>query len=305
MPRPLPAGWWGPTWTAATGRSVISLIDDGVLDAELAALLWLLVERRVPIVVAAGPSGVGKSTLLTALLAFLPPEADVRFVLGPDPDLGWLPEAGALGWAVPSDPSSLEPEGPGPADPGRTVLASPELSGHLPWYAWGRLARVLVRAASLGYGLATTVHAERLEDVLEALSRPPVSLSADELGHIGVVVILRAVAPRPGSSLPRRRVTAAHLVRPPSRDAHGHVQRLGPAVLAARDPEHDRLEHYAWGVIPELAARLGRRAGDLERAHARRVGWLRELVAAGRSDEEMLSQALADYRAEHREDPTA
>jgi energy-coupling factor transporter ATP-binding protein EcfA2 len=286
------------------------------MDAELAALLWLLIEGRVPIVVAAGPSGVGKSTLLTALMDFLPPDSDVRFVLGPDPDLSWLPEAVALGWTGPGGPSASGdpspsgrsgpmPAGPMPARPGRTVLATPELSAHLPWYAWGRLARVLVRAASIGYGLAATVHAERLEDVIGSLARPPVSLTADELGHLGAVVILRLVPPAPGSTVPRRRVAAAHLVRPPSRDAQGHVQRLGPAVLAARDPEQDRLEHYAWGVMPEIAARLGRRAGDLERAHALRAAALRALVAAGGLDEAALSETLAAYRADHGDDPAA
>lgn len=319
MPLTFPPEWWGPPWAAPRPRAVTELVRDRVLDAELAALLWLLIEGRVPIVVAAGPSGAGKSTLLAALLAFLPADADVRFVLGPDPDLRWLPEAAALGWratrrAPGQDPPAVRasvsgagafPAGGADADASRSVLASPELSGHLPWYPWGGLARLLVRAASLGYGLATTVHAERLEDVLASLAAPPVSLTADELGHLGVVVVVRAIEPAPGASQPRRRVMAAHLVRPPSRDLHGHVQRLGPAVLAARDPRRDALEHYAWGVMPEIAMRLGRRAGDLERAQARRAGLLHALVAAARIDPRSLDEAVAAYREEHRDDPAA
>lgn len=73
-------------------------IRDGTLDAELAALLWLLVEGRVPLVVAAGPSGTGKSTLLHALLAFLPRGTVTREVAGYAEDFAWLPEASALGW---------------------------------------------------------------------------------------------------------------------------------------------------------------------------------------------------------------
>ena len=162
-----------------------------------------------------------------------------------------------------------------------------------------------MRAASLGYGVAATVHAERLEDVMDTLQAPPVSLTPDELGHLGVVVILRALEPAAGSSIPRRRVIAAHLLRPPSRDAQGHVQRLGPAVLAARDERRDVLEHYAWGVMPEIAARLDRRAGDLERAQARRAGLLHELVANGKLGVEALAEALAAYRERHRNDPGA
>jgi energy-coupling factor transporter ATP-binding protein EcfA2 len=284
--------------------------------------------------VAAGPSGTGKTTLLTALLELLPPAADVRAVLGPDPDLAWLPEAGDLGWrrgaadmsGGSAGGSGGNAGGPGvlgpgertgeptlaaapladrPDHPSRTVLLVPELSAHLPWYAWGDLARVLVRAASIGYGLATTIHAESLEEVFAALQAPPVSLTGDELGHLGVVVVIRAVEPAAGERRPRRRVVAAHLVRPPSRDAHAHVQRLGPAVLAAWDPRRDTLDHYAWGVIPEIALRLGRRAGDVERAQARRAGLLRVLVAGGRVSPEALAAAVEAYRAEHQGDPAA
>jgi hypothetical protein len=59
------------------------------------------------------------------------------------------------------------------------------------------------------------------------------------------------------------------------RDAHGHVQRLGPAVLATWEPRDGAWEHFAWGVLPELALRLGRSASDLEReaaARAERLG---------------------------------
>jgi len=65
-------------------------------------------------------------------------------------------------------------------------------------------------------------------------------------------------------------VIAAHHVRPLALDGQGHVQRLGPAVLAARDARTGQLEHFAWGVMPELAARISTKAGDLEAEVGRR-----------------------------------
>ena len=53
----------------------MELIRIGTLDAELAATLWLLLEARVPIIVAGATPGAGKSTLLRASLAFLPAES--------------------------------------------------------------------------------------------------------------------------------------------------------------------------------------------------------------------------------------
>ena len=81
------------------------------------------------------------------------------------------------------------------------------------------------------------------------------------------------------------------------RDEHGHTQRLPPAVLAHRDPPADRLDHFEWGVMPELAIRLGRKAGDLERDQAARAAVLRGLVDDGAVDIESVRAAIAAERA--------
>ena len=66
-------GRWAFRPLAPEPRSVVELIRAGTLDAELAAMLWLLIEGRVPVVVAATEGGAGKTTLLDALLVFLAP----------------------------------------------------------------------------------------------------------------------------------------------------------------------------------------------------------------------------------------
>jgi hypothetical protein len=119
--------------------------------------------------------------------------------------------------------------------------------------ALGDGALALLRAASLGAGFAATIRAGSLEEVRDRL-RVAARAGDDELSYLGVVVILD------GSG----QVVAAHHIRPLALDAQGHVQRLGPAVLAARDARTGQLEHFAWGVMPELAARISTKAGDLE-----------------------------------------
>ena len=267
-------------------RSVVELIRDGTLDAELAAHLWLLVEARVPILVAAQAQGVGKSTLLLALLDFLPPETRVVSLAGETETFAWLPQATELGW-----PGTAHPmRAPDPVRPGTTVLFAAELSNHLPAYTWGVAARIAVRATSIGYGLAATIHADSLDDVFEMLREPPVRLVHDELSHLGVVLILRV------ADGGRRRVVAAHYVRPIARDTHGHLQRLGPAVLATWDAEPDAYEHFGWGVTPELALRVGRRAGDYEIETDRRRDYLAALVRDGATDPEAVRAAIRAYR---------
>jgi hypothetical protein len=256
----------------------VELIAARTLDAELAAMSWVLIEGRVPIVVAGGAPGVGASTLLAALLDFLPPDLRVIELAGPDETFAWLPQASDLGWRPspgtgPRTGAEIERGRAGPVRPDDTVILVPELSDRLPSTTWGEVARIAVRAAAIGYGLAATMRADRLETVFETLRRPPVLLTDDELSRIGLVLVLSRLDDG------RRRVTAAHYVRPLARDEHGHVQRLGPAVLTTWDAATDTHEHFGWGILPELARRLGQSAGDLEIEIDRRRALLDDLAA--------------------------
>jgi hypothetical protein len=280
-----------------TPRSIVELLRAGTLDAELAATLWVLIEGRVPVIVAAQDRQVGKSTLLGALLDFLPPGIRTVELAGSSETFDWLPQAPELGWDRPRgwtapgpDRDGDQPSPPTPIRPDDTVLLVPEFSDHLPSYTWGEEARIAIRAASIGYGLGATMHADSLDDVFENLRRPPVALTDDELSRLGVVLILRSAG---GGA---RRVIAAHYVRPTSRDEHGHIQRLGPAVLATWDPARDEFEHFGWGVTPELALCVGRKAGDFELAVDRRGDYLAGLAEAGIVDVDAVRAAIHGYR---------
>ncbi len=264
-------GWWGLRPIPPQPRSIVELIRAHTLDADLAALLWLLLEARMSVVVAAERGRTAET-------------------------FDWLPHARDLGW---NEAATATPAPAERLDPPSTYLIAAELSDHTPAYTWGDAARVAVRAATIGYGLGATIHADSLEEVFDELHRPPVALTDDELSRLGLVVVLRAVSPPPGDSVPGmlRRVVAVHYVRPVARDQHGHIQRLGPAVLATWDEDEDAFEHFAWGVIPELAERTGRRAGDFEIEHERRRDYLADLVAAGVVEVDDVRTAIDGYRA--------
>ena len=272
-------------------RSVVELIDDGVLDPELAALAWILVEARLPLIVAGLQRGAGKTTVLESLLDFLPSTTRRIDLGGATEDFAWLPEAETLGWTRrrPAAAAAI------PVSPAASYLVAAEISEHLPIYTGGPAARTLVRAASIGYGIAATLHADRLEEVHDELRARPIGLTDDELSYLGLVLIVRAS--RDPSGLIRRRVVAAHYARPVGRDEHGHTQRLPPAVLASRDEAADRLDHFAWGVLPELAIRLGRKSGDLEQDQAERAALLRRLADDGVIDVESVRAAIASHRS--------
>jgi hypothetical protein len=225
--------------TAPPAPSLVELIARGVVDAELAALVWVLVEGRIPLVVAAPADRVGAGgQLLAGIIGSIRPDEDVDAISGP------LSAAGA---------SSL---------------------------IRGRRAGGVVEAGSLA-------------EVRARLASGPLPLTDDQLTFLGCVLVAGAAGE---SGRGRLRVTAAHYVRPLARDAHGHSQRLDPAVLASWDPLLERYEHFAWGVLPEIAARLGRRGGDLEADIHHRRDDLAGLAKAGITSIDEVRRLIAGYK---------
>ena len=222
--------------------SLVALIAQGVLDAELAALVWVLVEGHVPLVVAApvGRAAAG-GQLVAGVIGSVRAGEDVEGLVAP------LTAAGA---------SSL---------------------------IRGRRAGGVVEAGSLG-------------EARERLGSGPLPLTPDQLTFLGCVLVLGESA---GARRGRLRVTAAHYVRPLARDAHGHSQRLDPAVLATWDERLGRYEHFAWGVLPEIAARLGRRAGDLEADLHHRRDDLAGLAKGGVTKLDEVQRLIAGYQVRY------
>jgi hypothetical protein len=116
-------------------------------------------------------------------------------------------------------------------------------------------------------------------DALERVLALPVPLRP----ATGVVVVLR-----------ERIVWAAHLLRPPLRDAGGHVRPQGPAVLATAN-KPGGWEHFAWGITPELAALADARPGDFELDQEARREYLAGLASAGIVEPEAVEAALRGY----------
>jgi hypothetical protein len=219
--------------------SIVAVLAQGVMDAELAALVWLLVEARVPLVVATPPGRAGAGAqLLAGIIGSIHADEQVDALRAP---------MGAAG------------------------------------------AGSLIRGRRAG----GVLEAGSLEEIRDKLGGGPLPLSEDQLTFLGCVLVLGEGT---DAKRGRLRVTVAHYVRPLARDAHGHSQRLGPAILAAWDSRLERYEHFAWGVLPEIAARLGRRGGDLEADLHHRRDDLAGLVKAGLSEIGEVRRLIAGYQ---------
>lgn len=254
-----------------------ALVRTGVLDAELAALLWILLEARTPVLVV-GEAGADRVNMADPLADCLPATAVILPVTGDD-GFAWLPQARNLGWVpgpAEQDPrggqdAPVDPDVPAvaPADPATGVLVVRDLADGAAGGPAADRARVLVRALSLGYGMLATMHGGGLDDALERLNAPDVATVEDERSWLGVVLVM---APPDTQRGPR--VAAAHYLRPVALDTHGHMQRRPPAVLATWNEAGDRWDHFAWGVLPDLAGRVGMTPRELEGEQARRASAL-------------------------------
>lgn len=138
-----------------------------------------------------------------------------------------------------------------------------------------------------------TVDAGSLEAVLARM--PMLSLdAADDAGaRVAIVVVLEVDQEAVGW-----RVGAAHLLRPPLRDGHGHLQRQGPAVLATWDGPAQRYQHFSWGVMAELGLLVEQRAGDLEAILDARTDLLAGLVAHDVDDPGAVRLAIEVARSD-------
>jgi hypothetical protein len=259
-----PFGWWGLERDEPEPRSLPLLAACGTLSASEAAFLSLAVELRRTLIVAAEESQAGKTTLLTALLAFMHPETRPIYVRGIYERFGFITE--------------LEPDG-------RYVLCN-EISAHLPTYLWGRGVRHLFDGLSSGFRMVTTMHASSAADVLSQLQRYPLDVPAASLTALDLIVMLK------------RGLVDTHEVRRVI-GIERVVTRNGRAALqqlSVRDPLRAAPQVFTGRMIAALAE-----WGNADDAAASRQLAQRERFLSTCIEQDVLSpDALKDRLALHR-----
>lgn len=185
-------------------------------------------------------------------------------------------EACALAWLLLEGGVPLVVAGSAPAEVRASVAASLlDVVPGRPWVLFDaddtalsteRLGAVIAGGVALGI----TLGARDLKATLERMSGRD-GLPEDAVRRLGLFLIVESTGRG-------TRVVAMHFLRPTERDAQGHVQRRPPAVLATWDPDIDAHDHFAWGVMPELADRVDRSQADLEDRQRERAAFI---IAAG------------------------
>ena len=251
---------WGGGERGRDRLSIVDIVRNGTLSAELAAMLWLLVEAKTSILVASGPQFAGKTTVLTSVLDLAPPRYTMLQTRGRDEDFSFL----------------------NGANPESTYVLVPELSDHTPAYLWGGSLGVLFDVLGRGYSLGATMHSDHPQDVVRQLTAAPVSVPSGDLHRMEVVVnILMTYGERDMV----RRVNRVTLLQP------------GPeyVTLAEQTSTGDEMP-----VLASESARqaVAQRAGvaDLDASLAERRAIIEGWVAdAPTSAEELRERVVAYY----------
>jgi len=162
--------WWAD-WTYGRideSLSILNVSEWGEIDFKLAGLLWLLMEQRASVLVAAGPSFVGKTTLFHTLLDFLPPETEQVALHGYQEDFKSL----------------------GSGTPDKTYLITEEISNHSYEYLWGYQVVKAFGLLPKGYALGGTIHARNIREVAYILNALGVPLPL--IASLGLIITLQA-----------------------------------------------------------------------------------------------------------------
>ena len=182
--------WWH--YDSRRPLSMAQIIAVRSVDARTAALTWLLLEHGASLTVA-GPTdpqpGIGKTTTLNALLQFVPEDTALAYMSGMYENFAFtqLPDI----------------------EPAHTYALCNEVSDHLPIYMWGRVARRYLTLPARGYHIATSVHADTIDDVLY-MYQHDLRLPTEDVRRLGLVVNIGVV----GHVYPlRRRWLTTHFLQ--------------------------------------------------------------------------------------------
>jgi len=221
--------------------SIVDLIGAGTLSVEMAAVAMRAMHQGGSILTGAVPGGAGKTTLMAAILGFLPPGVPLVTV----------------------DRSHVITDGLAREPAPSCYLAHEIGSGHWFGYIWGRDVADFLSLIDGPRRIASCLHADTLGQLTDILTSPPLGVSPEALGRVALILFMSV---RRGLRGVRRRVAAFH-----EADGHG-----GHRLLYQHDPGTDAFrqvaEPRAPAELPPYVAFIERLVaeGDVEAEAVRR-----------------------------------
>lgn len=249
--------------------SILELVNFGTVDLPLASFLWLMMERRVSVIVAAGPSGVGKTTTLNVMLDFLRPEVKQVELQGDYEDFTFLKSA----------------------RPANTYMVAAEFGSH-GIYVWGEVAIKAFELISQGYALGGTIHARTAKEVVEILHRY-LGLPMSTIAGIDAIVTLSVTGGRGYNSEPVRRINTVSVVAP-------HNNGISLVALASLSSKGNGFDiASADDLQAALSAKLNIKNVDIAREMKEKEQFLARLMNEGKLSRDEVRKAVIEFYRSH------
>ena len=201
--------------------TLVDLIEAGTVDLPLAAYLASTMRTGASLLVGAVPGGAGKTTVMCALLNFLPDHTVIHPI---------------------ESPASLRVD-PRDSSPGATCYLAHEIgSGSYYAYIWGETARAFFALAAQGHTVASNLHADTLDQTRDQLCRQ----NGVEEAHLSAITLKLFIGTARGDGWDIQRWVNR---------VYG-VGRLPESAQGAQHPQHTRgaagvgspLRVLAWGA---------------------------------------------------------
>jgi type IV secretory pathway ATPase VirB11/archaellum biosynthesis ATPase len=127
--------------------TLLDLVANGTLDAEIAATLWSIADERRSFMTVAVPRFAGKSTVSTGILQFASPDTPVHLLSGEKAQMDELARRPDGGYLVVGEFSRA------PVDT----------------YIWGARVRKVFETVAAGFSLVTALHAPTVEEAYDKI----------------------------------------------------------------------------------------------------------------------------------------
>lgn len=270
--------------------TVIDLVKNGSISEEMAVYLWYMVESGSS-GIAVGPPAVGKTSLLNAMLMFIPENSKV-FSIEETRELNFVHE----NWIA-----TIVREGRldlGPDEENLSKIDTFDLvrmaMRQRPTYivvgeVRGSETYSLFQAMSTGHTVYSTLHADTMDTLINRLESEPINVPRVLAVYLNVVIIIKFV--RINNRLVRR-VTEIDEIEGMEEVGHGLIYNQ----VFKYDPVHNTHVYNGQSNVISKFIRL-RKYSDIEfeKDFKRRIDLIRKLAKSADSDISSVNEAIHEF----------
>ncbi len=245
----------GPTYSIRKFRSipysVTDLIKLKTTSAEVMAYLWFIVEHKSNILIAGG-TGSGKTTMLNAIVSFIPPE-DKVISIEDTRELNlyhenWIPGVSRVGFG------NITAEGTRYGEITMFDLLKESFRENPDYVIVGEVrgkeASVLFQGMASGHPSMGTIHGGSVDNIIRRIETPPISLHPGLVNSLDVVLLV-AHASKYGKSA-RRLINSSEIV-----DVDDETGRANVTVSFEWNPVEDVHERKDSWLLNKIGVEYG------------------------------------------------